>query len=62
MISIQIAFGRAVSGKPRISTFWLLVFAIAILDDAQRREEERRKKRESNPPRKLDRPSGPRPL
>jgi hypothetical protein len=61
MISIKTAFGRAASGKPRVSTFWLLAFAIAILDDAQdrekRREEERRKKRERDKPKP---PAGPR--
>lgn len=48
---------------PGFSVFWLMVFAIAILDDAERREKEQRKKREQakqplKP--KPKRPPGPR--
>ena len=60
MISIKTAFGCAASGNSGFSTFWLLVFAIAILDDAQRREKRRKKRnREAQPPRKPKPPAGP---
>lgn len=46
MKSIRFTFARHVDSTPGFSTFWLAVFAIAILDDAQDREERQRKKRE----------------
>lgn len=50
MIKVSTTFTRAAAGKPEpkpgFSTFWLLVFAIAILNDAESREEERRRKGE----------------
>lgn len=55
MISVKTTFAIAASGGSGISSFWLLVFAIAILDDAQRRDDKRRKKRNPKPP------AGPRP-
>ena len=62
MISIKTAFGHAASGDSGVSTFWLLVFAIAILDDAQRREERRRKRKpQAQPPCKPKPPAGPQP-
>ena len=42
-------FRRAATGDPGFATFWLLFFAIAILDDAQRRDDKRRRKREAQP-------------
>lgn len=67
MQPIRPAFNRAARGdtasRPRVSVFWLMVLAIAIIDDSERREEERRKKRNRpKPQRKPKRPSGPRPL
>ena len=61
MISIKLAFGRAATGDPGFSTFWLLVFAIAILDDAQRQDEKRRRKREAQPQGKRKPPCHPQP-
>ena len=59
MISIKTAFGRAASGNSGISTFWLLVWAIAIDDDRQRRDKRRKKRdRDASPP---PRPNAPRP-
>ncbi len=51
---IRPAFTYAAAPDTGFSIFWLLVFAIANIDDAQRREERRRKKRERKaaPPRK----------
>lgn len=65
MISISTTFTRAATGKtdtdPVFSTFWMLVWAIAIDDDRQRREKERRRKREqAQQPRKPKPPPGPR--
>jgi hypothetical protein len=58
MISIKTAFGCAASGNSGISTFWLLVWAIAIDDDRQRRDK-RRKKRDATPPHRPKPPAGP---
>ena len=60
MISIKTAFGRAASGDSGISTFWLLVWAIAIDDDRQR-SDKRRKKRDATPPHRPKPPAGPQP-
>ena len=46
MQSIKLTFTRAATGKTGFSTFWLMVWAIAILDDAERREKDRREKRD----------------
>jgi hypothetical protein len=60
MISIKTAFGCAASGDSGVSTFWLLFWAIAILDDAQRRDKRRKKRdRDAAPPRKPKPPAGP---
>jgi hypothetical protein len=60
MISIKTAFGCAAIGNSGFSAFWLLVFAIAILDDAQRRDKRRKKRdRDAQPPRKPKPPAGP---
>lgn len=60
MQSIKPAFARAALPDTGFSTFWLLVFAIAILDDEQRREKERKKRStRAQPPRKP--PAGPGP-
>ena len=58
MISIKTAFGCAASGNSGISTFWLLVFAIAILDDADRRDRKKRD-RDARPPHRPKLPAGP---
>ena len=65
MQPIKTAFTRAASdtaASPRFSIFWLMVWAIAILDDSERREEQRRDKREraAKPQRKPKPPVGPR--
>jgi hypothetical protein len=66
MQPIKSAFTRAASpaaASSGVSLFWLMVWAIAILDDSERREEERRKKRNRpQPQRKPKRPSGPQPF
>ena len=61
MISIKLAFGRAATGDSGFATFWLLVFAIAILDDAQRQDDKRRRNREAPPLRKPQSPRRPGP-
>ena len=61
MISIKLAFGRAATGDSGFATFWLLVFAIAILDDAQRQDDKRRRKRDAQPQCKRKPPCGPQP-
>ena len=44
-----------------LSRYWMMVAAVAILDDSARRDKQRRKKRERfTQPRKPQRPSGPR--
>jgi hypothetical protein len=54
---INITFNRAAADiDPGFSVFWLMVFAIAILDDGDRREKERRKGEKAHRP-----PAGPRP-
>lgn len=63
MQSISSAFTRAAAdhtaSSPGIIVFWLMVWAIAILDDADRREEERRKKHNRlQPQRKPECPPG----
>jgi hypothetical protein len=59
MISIKTAFGRAASGDSGISTFWLLVWAIVILDDAQRRDKRKKRDRDASPPPSPKPPAGP---
>lgn len=55
---INITFNRAAADDydPGVSVFWLMVFAIAILDDSDRRERERRKRDQAHRP-----PCGPQP-
>jgi hypothetical protein len=49
-MQISITFNRvAVETDPGFSVFWLMVFAIAILDDSDRREKERRKRKRAEP-------------
>jgi hypothetical protein len=44
-MQISILFNRTAEGDgPGFSVFWLMVFAIAILDDSDRRADERRKR------------------
>ena len=57
MKTIKATFARAASRNSDF-TFWLLVFAIAITDDAKRREKDRCKKRDRQP----RRPAGLRPF
>jgi hypothetical protein len=63
MQSISTAFTRAAAGNadtaPGVSVFWLMVLAIAILDDSERREKEQRDKRNKPVPKPRKRPSGP---
>jgi len=64
MTSLRNTFGKAAFGTPGSDTFWLLIWAIFILDDTKRREQERRKKREraaalASAPKP---PAGPRPF
>jgi hypothetical protein len=65
MQPITPAFDRAAAAdtaaSPLVSTFWLLVWAIAILDDADRREQERRDKRNRPQPQPKP-PAGPSPF
>ena len=60
MQSIRTAFTCAATGNAGgdhgFSFFWMMVFAIAILDDGERREEKRRKRNDA--PRA---PAGPKP-
>jgi hypothetical protein len=49
-MQISITFNRAAADDgPGVSVFWLMVFAIAILDDGDRREEQRRKRKHTQP-------------
>ncbi len=44
MFSLKSSFTAAASGDTGFSTFWLLVFAVAIIDDGQHRDKKRREK------------------
>lgn len=49
MKTISSTFTRAATGTERQANydfFWLMLWALAILDDSDRREKERRRKRE----------------
>lgn len=64
MTLLRNTFAKAAFGTPGSDTFWLLIWAIFILDDAKRREQERRDKREraaalASAPKP---PAGPRPF
>ena len=52
MQSIRTAFTCAVTGTAGtdhgFSFFWMMVFAIAILDDSERRDEKRRKRNQAH--------------
>ena len=61
MKSIRFTFTRSTAYEPGFSTFWMLVFAIAILDDAQARDKEQRKKRERFAKPQPKPPAGPKP-
>lgn len=60
MQSIRTAFTCAATGATGeargFSFFWMMVFAIAILDDSERRETKRRKRNEAHRA-----PAGPKP-
>lgn len=60
MQSIRTAFTCAATGTAGtahgFSFFWMMVFAIAILDDSDEREKKRRKRNEA-----FHRPAGPKP-
>jgi hypothetical protein len=58
MKSIKSAFTCAAATNFGFGSFWLLLFVIAIIDDADRREEQRRKCRQLAKPQK---PAGPTP-
>ena len=47
MNSLKTNFNSAAFGHPGSDTFWLLIWIIFILDDADRREERRRRKRDA---------------
>jgi hypothetical protein len=64
MTLLRNTFAKAAFGTPGSDTFWLLIWAIFILDDTKRREQERRDKREraaalASAPKP---PAGPRPF
>ena len=64
MQSIRTAFTCAATGTEGeasgFSFFWMMVFAIAILDDAQARDKRRKKRdRDAAPPRRPKPPAGP---
>jgi hypothetical protein len=61
MSSIRPVFTRSAAPPSGFDTFWLLVFAIAIIDDAQRRDERRGKDRERKRAPQRKPPAGPRP-
>ena len=61
MKSIRFTFARHVESTPGFSTFWLAVFAIAILDDAEARDKVQRKKRERFAKPQPRPPVGPKP-
>jgi hypothetical protein len=61
MKSIKPVFARAAAPDSGFSTFWLLVFAIVILDNAAARDKKRRTKRDrqAQPQRRPRPPAGP---
>jgi hypothetical protein len=60
MKSIKTTFAAAAFGSWASETFWLLIWAIFILDDARRREEERvKRRREPQPPPRPKPPAPP---
>ena len=64
MKSIKSAFTCAAATNFGFGSFWLLLFVIAILDDADRRDEQRRKCKRLAQPQVLPKgkpPAGPRP-
>lgn len=63
MTALRTTFATAAFGTPCSDTFWLLIWAIFILD-AKRDAEERRKKREraAAPASAPKPPAGPRPF
>jgi hypothetical protein len=57
MQSTEPAFNRAARGDTGFSIFWMLVFAIAIIDDGDRRTKKRKDKRDkAHKPRPTPRP------
>ena len=60
MVSIKSTFTAAASGRTGFSLFWLMVFAIAIIDDSERAEQKRREKRERFAKAATKPPFGPR--
>jgi len=62
MKSIKHSFTRAATGNTGLSTFWLLVLILFLLDDADRREKKKRKKRERQAKLARKPPSGPKPF
>jgi hypothetical protein len=62
MSLLKTTFSQAAFGHPGSDTFWLLIWALFILDEADRREERRRKRRrEAAQPQRRPPPPGPRP-
>ncbi len=65
MKSIKAAFSVAAATHFGSGSFWLLLFVIAILDDAERRDEQRRKCKRLAKPQVVPvgkPPAGPRPF
>lgn len=62
MDSLKLSFTRAAALNTGISTFSLLLLAIAIIDDSQAREIEARKKRERHAKAQCKPPFGPKPF
>ena len=61
MKPLRTGFNRAAIAYSGISTFAMLLFAIAIDDDRQQQEKERRRKRQAFAQPKCRRPTGPAP-
>ena len=62
MESLKRTFTSAATGKTGFSIFWLLMFAIAIIDDSQAHEKEKRNKRERHAKAQCKPLAGPRPF
>jgi hypothetical protein len=62
MSLLTTTFSRAAFGHPGSDTFWLLIWALAICDDADRRKERRRRRKREAEQSQRKPPSGPRPF
>ena len=59
-LTFTLAARRRAAPQPVFSIYWMMVWAIAILDDADRREKDRRRKCEPAPAPTRPKPPGPR--